>query len=82
MHIHLKVIVDQRTAVTSQLFFDEDVSDAVYSAEPYRAKGQRDVRIDNDMVYAQADSEGTPLLLTLKRQVNEMLAAGHIVIAS
>ena len=40
------------------------------------------MRIEGDMVYSQADAEGTPLMLTLKRDGDEVLAAGNIVIAS
>jgi len=35
VHAHLKVILDNRTAVTSQLFFDEEFSDAVFARPPY-----------------------------------------------
>ena len=82
VHAHLKVFVDSKTAVTSQLFFDEDVTDDVYTTAPYNTKGERDTRIDSDNVYSQADAESTPLLVTLKRNGDEMLAAGNIVIAT
>ena len=54
----------------------------MYKRQPYSSAGERDTRIDSgDMVYAQADAEGTPLLVTLKRAGEEVLAAGTIVIA-
>jgi len=34
------------------------------------------------MVYAQADAEGTPLLLTLREAGDEVLAAGTIVVTA
>lgn len=34
-----------------------------------------------DMVFDQADAEGTPMLLTLKRDGDEVLAATNIVVA-
>jgi protocatechuate 3,4-dioxygenase beta subunit len=82
VHAHLKVFLGGNTAVTSQLFFDEGFTDSVYEVEPYSSTGERDVRIDNDMVYSEADAEGTPLMLTLKRDGDEVAAAGNIVIAS
>lgn len=75
--------LDNRTAIASQLFFPEDFSDAVYALAPYSDQGERDTRIDTgDMVYSQADAEGTPLLLTLRQQGDEVVAAGNIVIAT
>ena len=82
VHVHLKVFLGNSTAVTSQLFFDESFTDEVFSAEPYSSTGERDVRIESDTVYSQADAEGTPLLLTLKRDGDRVLGAGNIVIAS
>ena len=82
VHMHLKVFLGGNTAVTTQLFFDESFSDSVYEREPYSSTGERDVRLEGDMVYSQADAEGTPLMLTLKRDGDEVLAAGNIVIAS
>ena len=82
VHAHLKVFLDSTTAVTTQLFFDEAFTDSVYEREPYSSTGERDVRIDNDMVYSEADAEGTPLQLTLKRDGDEVLAAGNIVVAA
>jgi protocatechuate 3,4-dioxygenase beta subunit len=82
VHAHLKVFLDSKTAVTTQLFFDENFTDEIYAEEPYRSKGDRDTRIDSDGVYSQTDAEGTPLLLTLKRDGSEVLAAGNIVVAS
>ena len=83
VHAHLKVFLDSKTAVTSQLFFDEGFTDEIFAAAPYSSTGERDTRIDSgDMVYTQADAEGTPLLLTLERSGDEVLAAGNIVIAA
>jgi protocatechuate 3,4-dioxygenase beta subunit len=39
-HIHLKVLIGKREAVTTQLFFAEKLSDAIYAAAPYVARGQ------------------------------------------
>jgi protocatechuate 3,4-dioxygenase beta subunit len=82
VHMHLKVFPGGNAEVTTQLFFDEAFSDSIYEREPYSSAGERDVRIEGDMVYAEADSEGTPLMLTLNRDGDEVLAAGNIVIAS
>jgi protocatechuate 3,4-dioxygenase beta subunit len=82
VHVHFKVHLDQSTVLTSQLFFDEDFTDKIYDAEPYASQGQRDTRIDTgDMVYDQADADGAPVLLTLQRDGDEVLAATNLVVA-
>jgi protocatechuate 3,4-dioxygenase beta subunit len=64
VHIHFKV----RTApgatsgmeFTSQLFFEDSLSDTVFGAQPYSAKGQRNVLNGQDNIYTQ--SQGQTLL--------------------
>ena len=72
VHIHFKVrtpadaVAANRTGsvyeFTSQLFFDESLTDRVHSQAPYAAKGQRDRRNENDGIYRQA---GDSLLLAV-----------------
>ena len=56
MHIHAKVRMfdpygDVTTELSTQLFFDDAVTDAVHSVEPYRDRGQRDTRNAADAIY-------------------------------
>jgi protocatechuate 3,4-dioxygenase beta subunit len=61
VHIHFKV----RSATsagsvyefTSQLFFDDDLTDQVHAQEPYTAKGQRDMLNSEDGIYNQGGSQ-------------------------
>ena len=63
VHIHFKIrtpseaaLADQQDRTyefTSQLFFDDDLTDQMHSAPPYNAKGQRDVRNANDGIFRQ-----------------------------
>jgi protocatechuate 3,4-dioxygenase beta subunit len=72
VHIHFKVrtpadaVAGNRTEsvyeFTSQLFFDESLTDRVHAQAPYAAKGQRDRRNENDGIYRQA---GDTLLLAV-----------------
>lgn len=49
-HIHFKVHVDDRTYVTSQLYFHDAVSRAVYDTEPYAMRGQSPITNATDPV--------------------------------
>ncbi|MBE2183302.1 MAG: intradiol ring-cleavage dioxygenase [Anaerolineae bacterium] len=64
VHIHFKMRTDPGSNVgyefTSQLFFDEDLTDMVHAEEPYAAKGYRNVLNENDGIFQGSDG-----LLTL-----------------
>lgn len=66
VHIHFKVRVfegDRRAhEFTSQLYFDDALTDRVFAAEPYRSKGPRTTRNPQDGIYRQRNS-GEALLL-------------------
>jgi len=53
VHIHFKVFPSQNTVFTSQLFFDDVLSDTVFMLEPYAAKGQRDTINSADTMYQE-----------------------------
>jgi protocatechuate 3,4-dioxygenase beta subunit len=54
-HLHLKVHLDGSTALTTQLFFDDAVSDAVYAANPpYNQHPGRDTKNARDAFFKAA----------------------------
>jgi len=64
VHIHFKIRAEAGNGAayefTSQLFFDDALSDAVFARAPYAAKGERGVRNADDGIYR---SGGEQLLL-------------------
>jgi protocatechuate 3,4-dioxygenase beta subunit len=66
VHIHFKVRTNPDSAsgleFTSQLFFDEALTDIVHAQSPYAAKGRRNTLNSNDGIY---QGGGTQLLLPL-----------------
>lgn len=64
VHIHFKIRTPSQAALadktaetyefTSQLFFDDALTDQVHSRPPYSAKGQRDLRNERDGIYREA----------------------------
>ena len=50
-HIHTKVHMDASTLLTSQLYFDDDVTARVYENTPYASDAGRDAFNDNDPFY-------------------------------
>lgn len=51
VHIHVKVHIDGDEVHTGQLYFDDGLTDEVFAAAPYAARGERDVRNDADGIY-------------------------------
>ena len=60
-HIHAKVHVDTRSVLTTQFYFDEDVTESVYARPPYSSRSGRDTVNDGDGIFDER------LLLDLSR---------------
>jgi protocatechuate 3,4-dioxygenase beta subunit len=63
VHIHFKVRLysgSQKTyEFTSQFFFNEAITDAVYTEAPYSTKGSADTKNATDGIYRQPANDGT-----------------------
>jgi protocatechuate 3,4-dioxygenase beta subunit len=68
VHIHFKIRTDAAASsgfeFTSQLFFDDTLSDQIYAQGAYASKGMHDVQNASDGIYQQ--SEGMTLLDVVK----------------
>ncbi|HEX2192447.1 MAG TPA: hypothetical protein VHH09_04580 [Acidimicrobiales bacterium] len=51
VHIHAKVLVSNRDVLTTQLYFDDGITDTVYAAAPYSSRPDRAVRNDSDGIF-------------------------------
>jgi protocatechuate 3,4-dioxygenase beta subunit len=60
VHIHFKVHLDNRTLLTSQLYFDEAVTEQVYTKEPYSGHSGRDRLNKDDPIFESS------LILTVR----------------
>ncbi len=72
VHIHFKIRNDQGYEFTSQLFFDETLTDEVFKAEPYASQGERQLRNDTDGIYQQS---GGQTVLTVEKVATGYAAA-------
>ena len=54
VHIHVRVHVNKRTVLTTQLFFDEAVNSAINASSPYRSHTGRDTYNSDDEIYSSA----------------------------
>lgn len=67
VHIHFKIRTDpgaaRGQAFTSQLYFDEAVTDAVHARAPYASKGPRTTKNSDDSIFSRG---GEQLILAAK----------------
>ncbi len=72
VHIHFKIRSDAVSSsgleFTSQLYFDDALTDQVHAQAPYAQKGQRTLRNDGDNIYRNG---GSQLLLQLSGDVQD-----------
>jgi protocatechuate 3,4-dioxygenase beta subunit len=78
-HIHFKVRTNrtsrQNYEFTSQLYFDDAISDRVYSQSPYVSKGQRTTKNADDWIFAGG---GKQMLLNLTRNGQGYIATFNV----
>lgn len=78
-HIHFKIRTSSATGLnydfTSQLFFDDAISEQVYAQEPYAGKGRHTTRNDNDGGYR---ASGDQLTLSLVKNNDGYAATFHV----
>ena len=66
-HSHAKVHVDNRSVLTTQFYFDEEVTERVYARSPYSSRSGRDTFNDGDGIFDER------LVLELSRDGNAQL---------
>jgi len=81
VHIHFKIRSAASAAsayeFTSQLFFDDLLTDQVHATEPYASKGQRTLRNSGDGIYT---SEGSQLVLDVTGTADGYAATFNIAL--
>jgi protocatechuate 3,4-dioxygenase beta subunit len=81
VHIHFKVRTSMSAGrageFTSQWYFDDAVTDAVFAQGPYAAKGARPVRNDRDNIFRRG---GRELMLNLARTASGYQAAFDLAV--
>lgn len=64
VHIHVKMRTGDGYDFTSQLFFDDTLTDQVFANAPYSSRGERALRNDDDGIYGQS---GGQMMLTVNQ---------------
>ena len=76
VHIHYMIRTNPNSEVghefTSQLYFDEAITDQVHALPPYSQKGGRDTKNDQDGIYRRG---GSDLMLQVSKESDGYLAS-------
>ncbi|WP_137723111.1 intradiol ring-cleavage dioxygenase [Prescottella subtropica] len=73
VHVHVKVHIDRRTVLTSQLYVDDSLSDDIFATTaPYTDHPGRNTRNDTDLIFDES------ALLAVSRQPDRVLAAVNL----
>jgi len=72
VHIHVKVHLGGTVVHTGQLFFNDVLTDAVYTKTPYSTRGARTTRNANDSIYVNGGSRS---MLTVKKAATGYIGA-------
>jgi protocatechuate 3,4-dioxygenase beta subunit len=79
-HVHVKVFLDARTAVTGQIYFADALSARVYrERQPYAARPKADTTNASDFIFKSGDREGGGIVFAIKEESD--LLVGSLAIA-
>ena len=73
--IRTKVAAGRGNEFTSQLFFDDSLSDQVFAQAPYAKKGQGRLKNNGDSIFR--DGKTQDVKLKLGEQPEDMASVGH-----
>jgi protocatechuate 3,4-dioxygenase beta subunit len=66
VHIHFKIRTEDAARrgleFTSQLYFDESITDQIYNSVPYNSKGRRTTTNDSDFIFRRGGKQLIPML--------------------
>ena len=78
-HVHVAVLLNGDRLSTTQVYFDDALTDRVYAEAPYSARGPRDTTNADDWIFRQGTGTGpSPLLLQFDEGVDQL--AAHFVL--
>ncbi len=80
VHIHFKIRIEESASrtyeFTSQLFFEEALTDRVHAQDPYAARGQRNRRNSDDGIFRRAGDQLTLALRPEGKGYSSVFAVG------
>jgi protocatechuate 3,4-dioxygenase beta subunit len=64
VHVHTKVRLNDAEVLTTQLYFPDDVTDEIFTEDPYATRGARDTRNEDDGIAGDPAAAGNLLAVS------------------
>ena len=75
-HIHVKVFLDQKTLVTGQIYFPDDLSARIYASRPpYSERPIADTTNASDWIFQSGAQEGGGIVFAASEEAEKVVAA-------
>ena len=75
-HVHMKVFLDDKTLVTGQIYFPDDLSRRIYETHAaYRDRGTADTTNDRDFIFKSGMAEGGGIVFTMNQDAEPLRAS-------
>lgn len=75
-HIHVKVFLDQKTLVTGQIYFPDDLSARIYASRPpYNERPAADTTNSTDWIFKSGEKEGGGIVFAASEEAGKVAAA-------
>lgn len=69
-HLHVKILSQDQTLLSTQLFFPQELVDKIYQTKPYLTKGKEQISKENDQIY-----QSLPNLINMRYTTPKTLTA-------
>ena len=69
-HLHVKILSQDQTLLSTQLFFPQELVDKIYQTKPYLTKGKEQISKENDQIY-----QSLPNLINMRYTAPKTLTA-------
>jgi protocatechuate 3,4-dioxygenase beta subunit len=69
-HLHVKILSQDKTLLSTQLFFPQELVDKIYQTKPYLNKGKEQISKENDQIY-----QSLPNLIDMRYTAPRTLSA-------
>jgi protocatechuate 3,4-dioxygenase beta subunit len=79
IHIHFTVRLNNKEAVTSQIYFDDALVDEILAQGDYKARGKRDTNNKSDMLFTSGGAKADQVLFTTAKRPDGVLHAWKVL---
>jgi protocatechuate 3,4-dioxygenase beta subunit len=78
-HVHIKVFLDEKTMLTGQIYFPDELSRRIYLTRvPYSARPKADTTNATDFIFKSGEREGGGIVFAIEEK-DDLITAGMVI---